>query len=238
MDGPQKTSIAVWDLIRRGRHFINDQYWLFLGITFVGMFLANAVPFGLIMGPMLVGINLCLLERERGEEFTFAKLFDGFDSFKESFIATLLMIAATIVVMVPLVGILIAGILVAANLNPNAAGNEQAAIAIVVVMSVFYLGAILACILVSIPFLFSFHLIADRGLSGVDAVKMSFRGVRENWFGIFRYVLVVTVISFALMLMCYVPSIFFMPIAFASLFLLYRDIFPQASKMTSEVNRE
>jgi uncharacterized membrane protein len=224
---PQKAAIGALELIRQGYEFIREQYWMFFAITLVGMLIGNAVPLGLVMGPMLVGINLCFLALQRGERVAFATLFDGFDDFKESLIATLILIAATVAVIIPLIGIAVVGILIVTSSAPNAAGNEQVSIGIAILMLVIYVLAIIACVLVTVPFLFAFHLIAEQKLSGLDAVTTSFRGVRRNAFGILRYVIVVSIISFVLMIMCYVPFFFFMPIAFSSLFLLYRKVFPQ-----------
>src|SRR5467141_1591263 len=79
---------------------IKDQYWLFLGIIFVGVFIAGAIPI-VLLGPMMVGIYLCLFRRMRGEPVEFGNLFKGFDYFAQSLIAALIQMIPVVIVMVP-----------------------------------------------------------------------------------------------------------------------------------------
>lgn len=224
----RKVKVRPFELLQRGYDFISGQYWLFFGLTLVGMLIASAVPFGIIMGPMLVGIYLCFLARERGEIVEFAKLFQGFDSFKESFIATLVIIAATFILIIPLMLVFVVAMLFLVDPQQNGP-NGAPPIAMFALMFLFYAALLIANMMVILPFLFTFQLIADRNVSGIDAVKLSFAGVRRNLFGLIGYLIVVSIVSVMLMMMCYIPLFFFLPISFASLFLLYRDIFPGQS---------
>jgi hypothetical protein len=214
------------ELLKRGYDFIGDQYWLFFGVTLVGMLIASAVPFGIIMGPMLVGIYLCFLARERGELVEFAKLFEGFDSFKESFIATLIIIAVSMILIIPLMILFFAGLMLVIPSPQDGGNNGSPPIGFFILVFGFYAAMLLVNFIVILPFLFTFQLIADRNVSAIDAVKLSFQGVRRNFMGLIGYLIVLTVVSIVLMMMCYLPLFFFMPISFASLFLVYRDIFP------------
>ena len=65
------------------------QYWLFVGMTFVAFFIGSAVPFGILMGPMMCGIYLTCFAQRRREPVEFGLLFKGFDFFGPSVIATL-----------------------------------------------------------------------------------------------------------------------------------------------------
>lgn len=221
----RQVKVQPFELLRRGHDFIREQYWLFFGICLVGMLVASAVPFGIIMGPMLVGIYLCFLARERGETVEFAKLFEGFDSFKESFIATLVIIAATFVVIIPLMLVFVVGMVFLIDPQQNGP-NDGPPIALFALMFAFYVVLLLVNMLIVLPFLFAFQLIADHNVSGIDAVKLSAKAVRLNLFGLIGYLIVTTVVSIVLMMMCYIPLFFFLPVMFASLFLMYRDIFP------------
>ena len=49
------------ECLKEGWALIKDQYWLFLGITVVGMLIGKAVPI-VLLGPMMAGIFLCLLQ--------------------------------------------------------------------------------------------------------------------------------------------------------------------------------
>jgi uncharacterized membrane protein len=81
--------------------------------------------------------------------------------------------------------------------------------------------------LVFLPFLFAFQLIADRNVSGSDAMKLSFQAVRVNLVGLSGYLILISVVSISLMMMCYIPLLFILPVLFTSFFLVYRDVFPR-----------
>src|SRR5437016_9163600 len=89
------------ECVKEGWALIKDQYWLFLGVVFVGFFIASAVPLVLI-GPMMVGIYLCLLRRMRGEPVEFGTLFKGFDYFAQGLIAALIQAIPMVIVIVPM----------------------------------------------------------------------------------------------------------------------------------------
>ena len=52
------------ECLKDGWALIKDQYWLFFGISLVGILIGGTVPV-VLMGPMMVGIFLCLLQRQR-----------------------------------------------------------------------------------------------------------------------------------------------------------------------------
>ncbi|TWU58074.1 hypothetical protein [Rubripirellula reticaptiva] len=230
----RKVKVRPLDLLKRGYRMLGDQYWLFLGITIVGMIVGSAVPFGLILGPMLVGIYGCYAARERGETVEFAQLFRGFDSFKESFIAYLVVLAAAMVVMIPvMIAMFVIVILPIASSAAQNGGNGGPPPGFPIAILAFYPVIIILNIVIAIPFLFAFQLIADRNMRGIDAVKASVQGALKNLFGITWYMVVLTFISLILVCMCYVPVFFFFPVSFGAIFLLYRDIFPNPGSMQS-----
>lgn len=55
----QKVPLRPIELLKEGRQLVGEQYWLFVGITFVGMLVGNAVPMAILLGPMMCGIYLC-----------------------------------------------------------------------------------------------------------------------------------------------------------------------------------
>jgi len=224
----RRVKVRPIELMKRGSELISGQYWLFFGVTLIGMLIASAVLFGIIMGPMLVGIYLCFIACERGDVVDFAKLFQGFDSFKESFIATLVIIAATIILMVPLILMFVVAMFVILEPQQNGGNAGPPSIAMFALIFALYVAILFANMLLIMPFLFTFQLIADRNMTGINAVKFSLQGVQRNWLGLLGYLIVLTIVSVVLAMMCYIPLFFFLPISFASLFVLYRDIYPLA----------
>jgi len=221
---PVRISIDPIDLLRRGYRGLGDQYWIFLAVSLVGVFIGSLVPMNILMGPMLVGIFLCAKERERSEKIEFGTLFRGFDQFLDSLIVIIALTVLSLLVLLPIAILLIlvlGGFIVAT-------GNSGAEPGLPLFMLLFaftpvIIAASLACY---IPFVFAFQLIADKKMGAVDAIKLSCRAAWMNLGGTVWYLIVVGLISFALSLMCYLPVFFFLPISFASLFALYRDVFP------------
>src|SRR6266550_7941694 len=87
--------------IKAGWNLIRNQYWLFVGLTVVGVLVGSVVPFGILLGPMMCGIYLTLFKTRRGQPVEFNDLFKGFDYFGDSLIATLLHLVPVLVVFVP-----------------------------------------------------------------------------------------------------------------------------------------
>jgi len=75
--------------------------------------------------------------------------------------------------------------------------------------------------------MFGFPLIADRKLSGVDAVKLSIKAGKANFSGILLLLLLNAALGLVGVLACYVGVFFLMPISMASYAVAYRKVFPE-----------
>lgn len=212
-----KVKIQPVELLKRGYEMIKDDYWLFFGITVVGVLIGSVVPMYILLGPMMVGIFICYKKRENNERVEFADLFKGFEQFADGLIASLIILAISFVVIIP-VSIAFAALLIVAGAQSP---NEFP----IVVFAIFYPLILILSFAISIPFLFTFQLIADRKLTAMNAVKASFRGVMRNLGGVILFMIVAGFCSTILALMCYFPVFLFMPISFGAMFLMYRDIF-------------
>ncbi|MFN3191284.1 MAG: hypothetical protein ACE361_12225 [Aureliella sp.] len=230
-DGIQQVRVRPIELMKRGRALMAEQYWLFFGIALVGILIGSAVPFGILLGPMMVGMFICYIEKERDGATEFGSLFKGFEQFMDAFLATLIMIGVSFVVMIPVMILFFAAILVPIIANGNGQAPPEPPIALFLV---FYPVIMLASLAVYIPFFFCFQLIADRKLTAMQAVRLSFRGVMRNLVGVIYFMFVNTVLSFLFALMCYIPVFFFLPISFGALFVLYRDVFGVPSTPEAE----
>src|SRR3954471_15647184 len=80
---------------------IKDQYWLFVGMSAVGLLIGSAVPLGILTGPMMCGLYLAYFKLRRREPIEFGTLFKGFDYFGPSVVATLLHVIPILVIVVP-----------------------------------------------------------------------------------------------------------------------------------------
>ncbi len=223
--GINKVRVRPIELIRRSHALIGDKYWLFLGITLVAMLVGSAVPLGLIFGAMLVGVYLCFIHREQGIKVELVTLFRGFDYFIESLLAWLAMFAISMLVTIPFMIAIFVVILAPILANANAANPPAGPPPFPMALLAIYPLMLIVSTLVTLPFIFVFQLLVDRNLKAIDAIKMSFRGVMKNFFGVLWFMIVMMFLSFVLAMMCYVPAILFMPLSFGAIFLLYRDIY-------------
>jgi hypothetical protein len=221
----RKVSIHPIELLKEAYRLLGEQYWLFVGMTFVGMLIGSAVPLGILLGPMMCGMYLCYIERKNNKTVEFGLLFKGFDFFAESLIATLIMVAVSLVVLVPAFVIFL---IVFVGLMAGTQGEPP--VAVFGLLVVLYAVVLVLIILVSLPFVFVYPLIVDRGLKAVPAVKASFQGVLANAFGVLGMLLVYSVISLVASCFCYVPAILFLPLSLGAIFLAYRDVFPVDDK--------
>ena len=91
---------------------------------------------------------------------------------------------------------------------------------------VFVLFAVIVSLAVHTIFFFSYPLIVDRKLSGLDAIKTSVRAASKNIGGLLGLMLLLFCLGVVGVLACYVGVFFLMPISFASYAAAYRRVFP------------
>ncbi|MHB8972854.1 MAG: DUF7847 domain-containing protein [Pirellulaceae bacterium] len=218
----QKVHVAPARLLQQAVSLMGDEYWMFLAITFVGMVIGSVVPL-VIYGPMACGIYLCYLQRMRGKKASFDTLFQGFDYFVESLIATLLVALASLVLMAP-VALLFVAVVVAAAM---AGEHSGAGVTVLVILLVLVPFLALLSLVVSSLFIFVYPLIVDKQFTAVPAISTSCRAVWTNLGGILLTMLLYGIITCASMLACGIGMIFFSPVMFGALAILYRQIFPE-----------
>jgi hypothetical protein len=217
--------------LKQGWELIKGDYWLFLGITFVGIIVGSAVPLGILMGPMMCGIYLCLLKRLRGERVEFGQLFKGFDFFVDGLIAGVAHVLPILALIFPLYFVFFIGV---AALTPRTGprgtggggGDPTALVTFFIVMGVIFMVVMILGMVISALFLFSYALIVDRRLSGFNAIKTSARAVLANFGGVLGLLLLNMLLGCIGLLLCYVGAFLFMPIGMAAWAIAYRQVFP------------
>ena len=218
--------IAPVECIKEGWQLIKDQYWLFLGLTLVAMLVGGAVPV-VIIGPMMIGLYMCLLAKMRGEPVEFGMLFKGFDYFTQGLVAAAIQTVPVILVLAVGQVIFVAFMMI---IMPTQRGEAMPPVFFVGL--VFYvLIAIIASLAVHSLFLFAYPLIADRNLPGLDAIKLSYRAALQNLGGIIGLLLLVTGLGILGVFACYVGAFLVMPISFASYAVAYRRVFPESGPL-------
>ncbi len=224
--------IKPMECVKEGWALIKDQYWLFLGIVLVGIFVGSAVPIVLI-GPMMVGIYLCFFRRMRGETVEFGTLFKGFDYFAQGLIAALIQMIPMVVIMVPFYIIMFVLLMTSmprggGRMDPDASFRFM--FTFFGFEAVFILVIIVVGIAINVFFMFAFPLIADRGLSGWEAINLSIKAGKANFGSILGLLLLNAAMGLLGVLACYVGVFFVMPISLASYAVAYRRVFPSISQ--------
>lgn len=231
-------AIRPVECLKGGWELIKGDYWLFLGITVVGILIGSAVPLGILMGPMMCGIYLCLFHRMRGERVEFGLLFKGFDFFGESVIATLIQVVPIVVLIAPLYILFFIGM---ATLAPErrggrrTVGDPSAALTFLIVMGVVFLIVMLIIMAISALFIFSYPLIVDRKLSGVNAVKTSARAILGNAGGALGLLFLNVLLSIVGLFFCYIGAFFWMPVGLAAWAVAYRQVFPPQENFSAGI---
>jgi len=89
---------------------------------------------------------------------------------------------------------------------------------------VYWFIMVVIMIVISIAFTFAYPLIVDRGLSGVDAVKLSFRAAMANFWRLLGLSLLSAVLGFAGVILCYVGVFLVIPITLAAVAVAYEQV--------------
>ncbi len=208
---------AGWDLVR-------PQYWVFVGMSAVGLIIGSVVPFGILLGPMMCGIYLALFQSRRSQPIEFNLLFKGFDFFGDSIVATLLHMIPILVVFVPSYIAFYVGMLVMMP-QPGSDANPSAFLAFLGIVMVFWIVLIVVLIILSVGFTFAYPLIVDRKMTGLNAVKLSFKAARANFWRLLGLMLLSGALNFIGVLLCYVGVFFVLPVNFAAIAMSYEQVF-------------
>jgi len=104
--------------------------------------------------------------------------------------------------------------------------GDAAAGGIMIFIVIGYVVAIVAMVVVQMLFMFSYPLIVDYNLSGVDAVKLSVRAVWANLGNVLRLSILNWFISMGAAILCYLPLLLVIPVTLFAQALLYRRVFP------------
>jgi hypothetical protein len=213
---------------REAWQLIKDDYWLFFGITLLGMLIGGAVPFGILLGPMWCGIEICLLRRMRGERINFNYLFEGFNFFGASVVATLFVVIPMMVVILLIVIVYIALLMGVVVPMAQQGGPPDATFffSFFGLMAGYMAALAIVPMVLGAPLIFMYGLIVERGMSGSAAAMTSIRAVFGNLLGVAGLLLLNLLLSYAGMALLCVGAYLVMPITFAAYAVAYRQVFP------------
>lgn len=221
-NSPGRLNAGPFDIFRRAMQLLSGRYWVFMAFTCFSLLIAGMIPFALLVGPVMVGLFLCLKRCEQGAMFDINTLLKGMEKFLDSFLVIVMMIVVNLLVTLPLVvGIIL---LLFSQVAP---GREPSFF--LLVSGIILLGTLanLVSLLARLPFLFCFQLLADRNITAIEAVKLSANAVWTNLSSLIVLCVLGAVMYFIAIMMCIIPVFFFIPFWIAVSFVVYRDLFPQ-----------
>ena len=221
----RRNAVEPMECLKAGLSLIKQQYWLFVGITAVGVIIGSVVPLGILLGPMMCGIYLALFQTRRGQPIEFGILFKGFDFFGDSVVATLLHMIPIVVILVPTYILFYAAFFAMMVSQGGGEPDPGVMLGFFGFFAVFWLVMIVLLVLLSVVFTFAYPLIVDRRLSGVDAVKLSIKAAMANFWRLLGLLMMTGLMGFVGMLFCYVGAFFVMPISFAAIATAYEQVF-------------
>ncbi|HEV2883949.1 MAG TPA: hypothetical protein VGW36_03770 [Pyrinomonadaceae bacterium] len=220
----RRNAVEPIECLKAGWALIKDQYWLFVGMTAVGLIIGSVVPLGILTGPMMCGIYLALFNTRRGQPIEFATLFKGFDYFGDSVIATLIHMIPIVVVFVPSYILFYVGIFL---MMPQQGDEPDPSflLGFFGFFAIFWLVIMVLLLVLSVVFTFAYPLIVDRRMSGLNAVKLSIRAALANFWRLLGLLLLSGLMSFGGIFLCYVGVFLVLPISFAAIATAYEQVF-------------
>ena len=220
----RRNAVGPIDCIKGAWALIKDQYWLFVGLAAVAVLIGSAVPAGILLGPMMCGLDMAYFKRMRNEPFEFGLLFKGFDYFGPSLVVTLLHVIPIIAIVVPAYLLFYVGFILSITMQGNDP-NPAAMLGVMGMFAVFWLVMIIIIVFISIGFTFTYPLIVDRKLNAMDAIKLSFRAAMANFWGILGMTLLTGLLTFCGLLLCYVGAFLVFPIQYGAIAVAYEKVF-------------
>lgn len=226
----QTGAIKPIECLKEAWQLIKNDYWLLFGISVLGALIAGATMY-ILFGAMICGIFGCYLKKIDGEEVKFDDLWKGMQYLVPS-IPVVILFVVPIVVYIVVLFVTMYGPMIAAVIVGNKANGDEMSIIMGTFIIAIIVDIVVAVVMTIIHsfIIFAFPLMVDRGLGGVDAVKLSARAVMKNMGGIGGLILMNFGIVILGQLAFCVGIYFTIPILTASNLVAYRKVFPRLDR--------
>lgn len=215
--------IRAFEVYQEAWAMMKPEFWPIFGIVIVGMLVGSIIPI-VIMGPMMIGVNLCLIDKVDGKPASFEKLFKGFDQFGAGLVIALIIMVPVFIflfaVYIPMIVMSVVGQRMADDqILPFIGGLLLIELAIGIVMMIIHSLLI-----------FAFPLIADRKLGGFAAARLSAKAAWDNKGGVaalFGVGILVIFVGYALL--C-IGVYLALPVIMMATTVAYRRVFPRSEQ--------
>ncbi len=215
--------IRAFDVYKEAWAMMKPEFWPIFGIVIIGMIVGSVVPI-VIMGPMMIGVFMCLLDKADGKPASFDKLFKGFERWIPGLVIALMIMipvfAFIFIVYIPMIMVSIYG---------QRMSQDEVLYFIGGVLLVELLIGIAMTILHSL-LIFAFPLIADKGLGGFEAARLSAKAAWANKGGIAALFGVGILLIFAGYMVFCVGVYLALPVIMMATTVAYRRVFPRTEQ--------
>lgn len=212
------------ECFQEGWELIKDQYWLLFAVSLVGALIGGASMY-ILLGTMICGIFYCYFQKIDGKPVQFEDLFKGFSSY---LIPGLIVTIFIVVPMIVVYGLIYAPFIAAAIMGSRMSESELMTLIGGALLVDFIFIVLMVCLHTLL--MFSFPLIVDRNLSGIQAMKTSAKAVWKNLKGVAGLWVVSFAINLVGMMLFCIGIYFTIPILIAGNIVAYRKVFPRLSE--------
>ena len=235
-------AVNATECIGNGWNLIKQNYWMFFGIAVVGfliLFVLGCIPLisliagPILSGPIFVGIYYALLKQMRGERVEFGMLFQGFNSFVQAMLVSLVASSPIIVIQIEQLFNNVGNIAmqIMANKGGRDSGPNPLLMGMSIAVFIVIMVLLLVAIVVQISLFFALPLLADHeGLSAMDAMKLSLKAAWSNIGGLILLGILEFLILFAGTLALCFGVLFVLPLIYAANAFAYRQVFPDSKQ--------
>jgi hypothetical protein len=184
-----------------------------------------------ISGMFMCGLMSALARKADTGRFEFNDLFSGFSKFQPCLIYSIVLSLIQYVILVGgiLIGVAFGVSLSAESLLKDGKFDPNMVSGLIGIFLIIGLLALVFYVIVAICTVFVFPLIAERNLSGIEALTTSARGGIGNIFGLIGLFILQGLMLFVGALACLIGMLFVAPILYASLFAAYRSVFGRSN---------
>ena len=215
--------IKALEIYKEAWAMMKPEFWPIFGIVLIGMIVGSLIPV-VIMGPMMIGVFMCLLDKVDGKPANFDKLFKGFDRWAAGLVIALIIMVPVFIflfaVYIPMIMMSIYG---------QRMSEEQVLPFIVGLLLGELILGIVMTILHSL-LIFAFPLIADKGLGGFEAAKLSAKAAWANKGGIAALFGMGILVVFAGYALLCIGVYLALPVIMMATTVAYRKVFPRSEQ--------
>jgi len=225
MNSPEYTTgqIRAVEVYKEAWAMMKPEFWTIFALVLIGMIVGSVIPV-ILMGPMMIGLFLCLIDKVDGMPASLDKLFKGFDRFAAGLVIALIIMVPVFIfifaIYIPMIWMSIYGQRMSEDqILPFIGGLLFAELLIGIFMTILHSLII-----------FAFPLIADRHLGGFAAAKLSARAAWANKGGIAALFGVSILVVLAGYLLFCIGVYLALPVIMMATTVAYRKVFPRSEQ--------